>query len=240
MLPLKEDILQNIYKIFADWSAGFSFVCTKNCAACCTQNVTMTAVEGEVIHRLIREKGREGWLAERLRAKGETVRPRMTTNDFAAACLQGEEVQFEESGNLSPCPFLENGCCQVYEVRPFSCRCFASEQRCFSGTSALLPEYYLSASTAVQQIIEHLGQGEYWGNMLDVLSALCDLPENRSYATLLPSSFSDQSRIQVIKAKPLPGFLLLDEEREKIAPLLDAIFTRKVGEKTVESILNGR
>lgn len=76
--------------------------------------------------------------------------------------------------------------------------------------------------------------------MLDVLSALCDLPENRSYVTLLPTYFADQSRVQVIKAKPLPGFLLLDEEMDKIAPLLDAIFTRKVGEKTVESILNGR
>jgi Fe-S-cluster containining protein len=240
MLPLKEDILRSIYDAFAEWSTGFSFVCSKNCAACCTQNVTMTAVEGEVIHRLIRENGHEGWLAEKLQAKGETVRPWMTTNDFAGACLQGEDVQPEEYGNMSPCPFLENGCCRIYEVRPFSCRCFASEQKCFSGTSALLPEYYLSASTAVMQIIEHLGQGEYWGNMLDVLSALCDLPENRSYVTLLPASFADQSRVQVIKAKPLPGFLLLDEEMDKIAPLLDAIFTRKVGEKTVESILNGR
>jgi len=241
MPPLKEDILQIIYEAFAEWSAGFSFACTKKCAACCTQNVTMTAVEGEVVHRLIRENDREGWLAGKLQAKGETERPRMTTNDFAGACLgKGEDVQSEQSGNMYPCPFLEHGCCQIYEVRPFSCRCFASEQRCLSGTSALLPEYYLSASTAVMQIIEHLGQGEYWGNMLDVLSALCDLPENRSCATLLPPSFADQSRIQVIKAKPLPGFLLLDDEMEKIAPLLDAIFTRKVGEKTVESILNGK
>ena len=241
VLPLKEDVLRSIYEAFAEWSTRFSFVCTKNCAACCTQNVTMTAVEGEVIHRLIRENGREGWLAEKLQAKWATVRPRMTTNDFAGACLQGADVHPEECGNMSPCPFLENGCCQIYEVRPFSCRCFASEQRCLSETSALLPEHYLSASTAVMQIIEHLGQGEYWGNMLDVLSALCDLPENRNYyATVLPTSFADQSRIQVIKAKPLPGFLLLDEEMGKIAPLLDAIFTRKVGEKTVESILNGR
>ncbi|MCX5871480.1 MAG: hypothetical protein NTY00_12840 [Deltaproteobacteria bacterium] len=241
MPPLKEDILQNIYEVFTEWSAGFSFACTKNCAACCTQNVTMTALEGEVIHRLIRENDRQGWLAGKLQGKKETERPRMTTNDFASACLgKGEVVQSEQNGNMSSCPFLENGCCQIYEVRPFSCRCFASEQRCLSGTSALLPEYYLSASTAVMQIIEHLGQGEYWGNMLDVLSALCDLPENRSCATLLPPNFADQSRVQVIKAKPLPGFLLLDEEMEKIAPLLDAIFTRKVGEKTVESILNGR
>jgi Fe-S-cluster containining protein len=240
MLPLKEEILQNVYEVFAEWSVGFPFVCAKNCAACCTRNVTMTAVEGEAIYRLIREKGQESWFAGKLLEKGEIRRPRMTTNDFAGACLRGEDVQPEESDNMSACPFLENGCCRIYEVRPFSCRCFASEQRCASGNSALLPEYYLSASTAVMQIIEHLGQGEYWGNMLDVLAALSDLPENRSYASFFPPSFADQSRFQVMKAKPLPGFLLLDGEIEKVSPLLDAIFSRKIGEKTVESILNGR
>lgn len=241
MVPLKEDILHSIYEVFAEWSAGFPFACRKKCATCCTQNVTMTAVEGEAIHRWIRESGRQLWFAGELQKKGDTGRPRMTTNDLASACLgKGEDVHPEQYGNMSPCPFLENGCCRIYEVRPFSCRCFASEQRCLSGTSALLPEYYLSASTAVMQIIEHLGQGQYWGNMLDVLAALCDLPENRSVATLLPPLSVDQSRVQLIKAKPLPGFLLLEDEREKITPLLDAIFLRKVGEKTVESILNGR
>ena len=76
--------------------------------------------------------------------------------------------------------------------------------------------------------------------MLDVLTALCDLPENRGCAALLPNSFADQSRVQLVKARPLPGFLLLEDEMAKITPLLDAIFSRKVGEKTVESILNGR
>lgn len=240
MPPLKEDILQGIYTIFAEWSADLPFACTKQCSACCTQNVTMTAVEGEVIHRLIHDQGHESWLAGRLQKKGPIKRPLMTTNDFAGACLQGEDVQPEPYGNTSPCPFLENNCCRIYEARPFACRCFASEQRCFSDSSALLPEYYLSASTAVMQIIEHLGQGEYWGNMLDVLSALSDLPENRHYTPLLPPSFADQARVQLVKAKPLPGFLLLEEEMEQITPLLEAIFTQKIGEKTVESILNGR
>jgi Fe-S-cluster containining protein len=239
MLPLKEEVLHIIYTSFAEWSAGLAFACTKGCTACCTQNVTMTAVEGEVIHRRLREIGHEAWFTQELQKKGATFRPRMTTNDFADACLRGDDAQPEQIGNMAPCPFLEENCCRIYEVRPFACRCFASEERCVSGTSALLPEYYLSASTAVMQIIEHLGQGEYWGNMLDVLAALCDLPENKKCAPLLPPSFADQSRVQVIKAKPLPGFLLLDEEREKIAPLLDAIFTTKVGERTVESILNG-
>lgn len=240
MLPLKEDILHSIYEEFGKWSDDLSFACTKHCSACCTQNVTMTAVEGEAIHRLIRDSGREPWLAARIQEKGKTTRPQMTTNDFAGACLQGEDVQPEQYGNTSPCPFLENHCCLIYEARPFACRCFASEQRCFSGTSALLPEYYLSASTAVMQIIEHLGQGEYWGNMLDVLAALSDLPENRTYKGLLPASFADQARVQTVKAKPLPGFLLLEEEMERITPLLQGIFTRKIGERTVEAILNGK
>ncbi|MFH2123647.1 MAG: hypothetical protein ABIJ50_09230 [Pseudomonadota bacterium] len=241
MLPLKEEILHGIYDVFAEWSAGFTFACKQNCAACCTQNVTITAVEGEVVHRWIREEGFELWFAESLQKKEVTSRPRMTTNDFAGACLgKGEDVQPEQYGNMFPCPFLENNCCRIYEVRPFSCRCFASEQTCTSGKAALLPESYLSAATAVMQIIEHLGQGEYWGNMLDVLAALSDLPENRSCATLLPASFVNQARVQLVKAKPLPGFLLLEDEMEKIAPLLETIFTRRVGEKSVESILNGR
>lgn len=241
MPPLKEDILQSIYEAFAEWSVGFLFACEKECAVCCTQNVSITAVEGEAIHRLIRETGREVWFAGKLQEKGETCRPWMTTNDFAGACLgKGEDVPPEQVGKMSACPFLEKDCCQIYEVRPFSCRCFASEQRCISGISALVPGYYLSASTAVLQIIEHLGQGEYWGNLLDVLTALCDLPENRRYASLLPVSFVDQSRVQLVKAQPLPGFLLLEDEMEQISPLLTAIFTRKVGEKTIESLLNGR
>lgn len=241
MPPLKEEILQSIYEAFADWSSGFSFACQKNCTACCTQNVIMTAVEGEVIHRLIRQTDGELWFAGKLLKKGTTGRPQMTTNDFAAACLgRGEDVGSEQVGNMAPCPFLENGCCRIYDVRPFACRCFASEQKCLPGMTALAPGYYLSAATAVLQIIEHLGQGEYWGNMLDVLSALCDLPENRRMAALLPASVGDQSRIQLIKARPLPGFLLLEEEMEQVSPLLEAIFSRKVGGKTVASILNGR
>lgn len=240
MPPLKEEILQGIYTAFDQWSANLPFACARHCSACCTQNVTMTAVEGEVIHRLIHQQGHESWFAGQLLRKGATRRPRLTTNDFAAACLQGEEIQLDSHGNSSPCPFLEESCCRIYEARPFACRCFASEQRCFSDSSALVPDYYLSASMAVMQIIEHLGQGEYWGNMLDILSALCDLPENRQYGSLLPSSFTDQARVQLIKARPLPGFFLLEEEMAQVGPLLEAIFSRQIGEKTVEAILNNR
>lgn len=172
--------------------------------------------------------------------KAKTRRPEITTNGFAASCLDGKDIKPDSYGSSEPCPFLEQECCTIYEVRPFSCRCFASTVVCKPGVSALIGESYLSASTAVMQIIEHLGQGEFLGNMLDVLLALCDLPENRKYFELLPASMPDQGLANVVKALPLPGFLLLEEEMAKINPLLEAIFTRKVGDKSIEDILNNK
>jgi hypothetical protein len=69
---------------------------------------------------------------------------------------------------------------------------------------------------------------------------LCDLPENRKYFELLPASMPDQGLANVVKALPLPGFLLLEEEMEKINPLLEAIFISKVGDKSIEDILNNK
>jgi Fe-S-cluster containining protein len=239
MFSLKEEVLLGIYKEFEDWLSE-DIVCKKGCTVCCSQNVIITAVEGELIHRNIRKLGREEWMAGKLQEKGNTEKVQLTTNGFAASCLQGEDVMPVSYGNEGPCPFLEEDCCSIYEVRPFSCRCFISEKQCRPGVPAVIGETYLSASSAVMQIVEHLGQGEYFGNMLDVLLALCDLPENRQYRQLLPALLSDQGRANVTKALPLPGFLLMEEEMAKVEPLLEAIFLHEVGDRTIENILNNK
>ena len=237
MAVSKEEILLAIYEEFENWCEE-EMACQEGCAACCTQNVLMTAVEGELIHRHIREQGKMAWFAARLQEKGETRKVAMTTNSFAASCLQGEDVEPQSYGTGDPCPFLEKNRCAIYTVRPFSCRCFISKTTCAPGTPAAIGGAYLSASTAVMQILEHLGQGEYLGNMLDVLLALCDLPENRKYLELLPASLADQARLNVTRALPLPGFLLLEEEMETVGPLLEAIFDRRLEGRTIEEILN--
>ena len=239
MKSLKEDVLTGIYDEFEKWNRERN-VCKKGCAACCTQNVLITAVEGDLIHRYIREQGKEEWMAEKLQEKGKSKKVLITTNSFAKSCLQGDDVVPESYGNEDPCPFLEDNCCTIYAVRPFSCRCFISEVVCGPDVPAVIGESYLSASSAVMQIVEHLGQGEYLGNMCDVLLALSDLPENRALMRLLPPSFADQARANVTKALPLPGFLLVEEEMEKVQPLLEAIFNHPVGERTIEQILNNR
>ncbi|MEN8189913.1 MAG: YkgJ family cysteine cluster protein [Thermodesulfobacteriota bacterium] len=238
MAPLKEEILLAVYEEFADWSKSINTACEKRCSACCTQNVTITAVEGEVIHRFIHKQQRQEWFADRIRQKGATRRPKLTTNQFAALCLKGEDASPESIGNYDVCPFLEDDCCSIYEARPFSCRSFASEIRCTPEKPAEIAEHYLSAVTAVMQIIEHLGQGEYWGNMLDVLGSLCDLPENRVYMDILPASLSDQYRANVVKAVPSPGFLIPEEDWDQVSGLLSGIFSRRIGDKNIEQILN--
>lgn len=239
MSSVKEEVLLRIYDAFEKW-VDEDLACRKGCATCCTQNVMITAVEGELIHRFIREQGKQEWFAEKFTIKANTRRPEITTNGFAASCLDGQDIQPDSYGSNEACPFLEQECCTIYEVRPFSCRCFVSTVTCKPDVPALIGETYLSASTAVMQIVEHLGQGEFLGNILDVLLALCDLPENRKYFELLPASMSDQGLANVVKALPLPGFLLLEEEMEKISPLLEAIFTSKVKGKSIEDILNNK
>ncbi len=239
MSMLKEKVLFAIIEEFEHW-INEDLACSKGCAACCTQNVVITAGEGERILQFIRKNYGKEWFAEKSQKKAVTRRPELTTNGFAARCLAGEDVEPDSYGSVARCPFLENECCSLYEVRPFSCRCFASTTICSPGVPALIGESYLSASTAVMQLIEHLGQGEFLGNMFDVLLALCALPENRKIAELLPASMPGMGLANVVKAEPLPGFLLLEEEMGKIGPLLEAIFAHEVEGNSIENILNNK
>lgn len=239
MDALRQLVLLGIFEEFEEWQDE-DLTCEKGCSTCCTQNVMITSLEGELIHNHIQAKGRMEWFAEKFQEKTSTRRPEFTTNGFAASCLAGEDVEPDSYGNHDACPFLENGCCRIYEVRPFSCRCFVSTEKCSPGVPAQIGAHYLSASTAVMQIIEHLGQGEFMGNMLDVLLALCGVPENRKYFDLLPASMSDQGLANVVKALPLPGFLLLEEEMTTVGPLIEAIFSREVEGRSIEDILNNK
>ncbi len=236
---MKSTILNTIYKAFADWSRSLPAVCKQGCSTCCTQNVTITALEGEEILRFVVAENLAPWLAEKLTKPHTHRSTEMTTNDFAGACLEGRETDPGVHHNTLPCPFLEENSCRIYLVRPFGCRLFASTKKCSSTQPALVPDYYFEAATAVNQLIEHLGQREYWGNMLDVLPALLDINEFRDIGTRLDQTLIIKARLRTLTAKPLPGFLLSDEEGGKVAQLLETIFSTEVEGKRLEDILNG-
>lgn len=104
----------------------------------------------------------------------------------------------------------------------------------------MVPDYYFEAATAVAQLVEHLGQREYWGNMLDVLPALLDMSQFREIAGYLEQTRIIEARLHSLTAKPLPGFLLSEEAGGKVTQLLESVFTAEVDGKRVEDILNGR
>lgn len=237
---MKRQILFTIYDIFDQWNSEFDKACHKGCSGCCTQNVTITAVEGEAILRFILAEDMSLWLAEKLASSRTHQPPKMTNNDFASACLEGKDADPDDHHNLSTCPFLEKDLCKIYPVRPFGCRLFISQKTCSSIQPALVPDSYFEAATAVNQLIEHLGQKEYWGNMLDVLPALLDISEFQEIADHLNSSQIMLARMQTLTAKPLPGFLLSEEHASTVSPLLQTIFATEVEGKKVEDILNGK
>lgn len=238
---MKKKILDIIYIEFEQWASNFNFCCSKGCSTCCTQNVTITTLEAMEILAYCKEVGNTSWLANKLCSQNETSPPSKTTNEYIAACLEGKEVVQDTVDSTTKCPFLESNICTIYPVRPFSCRCFASTKKCDRHGSALLQDYYLSASMATMQIVEHLGQYGHWGNMVDVLLSLCSRNLSKDISSMLDNpALIIQARQRILLAKPIPGFFLPQEDMEKISPLLQAIFNKKIGEKTVEQILNGQ
>ncbi len=239
---MKEKILLTIYDEYDKWSALIPRVCNKGCSTCCTQNVTITALEGERILDYICHQGMEQWFADRLRTSQPPPPPSLTINEYATNCFQQlETTDRSDTEYYAACPFLESDCCSIYPVRSFGCRCFISKNPCDTEGTAIVPDYYVAASTAMTQIIEHLGQNEYWGNMSDVLLSLCDISKYQAIKRFLPdNSMIIKARLRVKRARTLPGFLLLEEERQKVIPLIESIFSTQVDGRSIRDILNGR
>lgn len=237
---LRLQVLEKIFTVFAAWTARYTFACRKGCAACCTQDVTCTALEGLYILRYLETCKRPDLLVTKLSRKLPAGRPGLTTNEYAKACLNGLEVDPGSGSFTGICPFLENDSCSIYPARPFSCRCFASAEVCRKGASASLPQSYLSAATAVHQIIEHLAQGETWGNLLVVLSLMNEKLE-RSGNKEQPEGINDPALLLATcrTAQPLPGFLIDQTDFAAVGPLLEKIFREEVNGRKIEDILNG-
>lgn len=163
--------LGEIYAMFDTAMAAFPFACAKQCADCCTCNVTATGLEIAYIHE--RLDGRElDDIRVRLDRAGQTrrYRPFQTTNGFALACMEGRDADEEENDpSWGTCPLLENGICTIYPVRPLGCRVMMSTTPCRQTGQADMPFLALTITTVFMQFVEHLDAGGAYGNFLDLL-----------------------------------------------------------------------
>lgn len=237
----KQDILKSIFTSFDNWSEGQSKACRQGCATCCSSNVVVTATEAELILDYILENRLERMASAALSRQSAFTAPKQTVNEFARDCFEGREPAEEAPGNPEACPFLKDNLCTIYPVRPFACRSFISQHVCTKSLPALVTNEYMTACTVVSQIIEHLGQGEYYGNLLDVLPAMLDISRYKPINDALADGARIYSaRTRTLTARPLPGMLMPPEDAEAVQPLLDTIFTKRVSGKTIEDILNGK
>ncbi len=165
------DTLEKIYTLFDTAMAGFPFACAKQCADCCTCNVTATGLEVAFIQDRL-DADALGDIRVRLSRARETrrFRPSQTTNGFALACMEGRDTDEEENDpTWGTCPLLEDGMCTIYPVRPLGCRVMMSTTPCKQTGQGDLPDLALTITTVFMQFVEHLDAGGEYGSFLDLL-----------------------------------------------------------------------
>lgn len=231
------EALNEIYALYDDFTKGLEVACRKGCCTCCTQDVTMTTLEGRRILRYLDAGNVEPFLKNGVFiADPFRFVPAVTTNEFAACCLCGEDPPEEKTGGAEGiCRFLRDGQCTIYEDRPFGCRCFVSTVPCSRNACALVDPFLLTINTLFLQCIEHLDQQGLFGNMHDVLSFLASATDRTSAGASgglhdIEAAELPDNKVSLPRNKPIPALMIPPEDRDKAAPVV----------KKLKSILGGR
>jgi len=137
--------------------------CHKGCATCCTLRVTATAPEVFMLARFIRA------VTPGLKKHGVDLQAQI-------ALANGMTCGVGESGRVAArhrCPFIAQGVCVVYQVRPLACRGLASYDRkaCAQAASGRVDEIpYSEPHMRVRGLVQNALQsamrdaGVAWGN----------------------------------------------------------------------------
>lgn len=213
------DALSRIYRLYDDYIDNFTLACRKHCADCCTTAVTLTSLEGRMIYNFAGPEKR-GALIRQMLACSNTPRfqPAMTTNLYARLCTEHKEPpeeQFPDEPGV--CPLLENDACSIYPARPFGCRCMVSTQPCRRTGRADLDDFTLTVNTMFLQVLEHLDQHGFFGNLIDVLIRL---NSKGSFKSESPESEPD---CHTVPNHPITTLMIPPEHQKKVSPLLNTL-----------------
>jgi Fe-S-cluster containining protein len=231
------EALDEIYALYDDFTKGIEVACRKGCCTCCTQDVTMTTLEGKRILRQLDNGGVKPFLKDAaFVADPFRFKPALTTNGVAACCLRGEDPPEEETGGAGGiCQFLQDSQCTIYEARPFGCRCFFSTVPCSRNACALVDPFLLTINTLFLQCIEHVDQGGLFGNMHDVLAFLASVTGRTSAGACaglhgMEAAKSADNAGSLPRNKPIPALMVPPEDRDKADPVV----------RRLKGILDGR
>ncbi len=218
---LKLDRLDQIYALFETFAQKQDLACKRQCATCCTCNMTLTTLEGfKIISDL--DASQKATLIQQLqKAVGQKrYQPKISTNQMAQICMDGGDIPDEV---LDPawgdCPLLVDRECPIYTLRPFGCRSMMSRHNCSQSGIADMDEFTLTVADLFNQFIEHLDAGGLNGNLIDVLLFLDNSENLQTYQEGLP----DLAAPGLIRNHPIPILMIPPEHRLRIRPLLEPL-----------------
>jgi hypothetical protein len=143
--------------------------------------------------------------------------PKATFNQIADLCASGMEPPEETiDASWGPCPLLTDRLCPVYDARPLGCRCLLSTTPCAQTGAAAMSEFTASVNTLFFQVIEHMDQDGFSGNLSDVLAYALSEKTNMP----LPGQ---SWHPQLISNTPLRTLLIPPQHQDRITPILDQI-----------------
>ncbi len=210
--------LKSIYAIYARFARSLALACTKGCAACCTCDVTATALETDLIRDYMAAAGQDDRLPPQDAVQAPTrFRPQLTTNEMARRCAGGEDVPPpSKRAGTGRCPLLVHELCSIYPARPFGCRCLVSTRDCRQTGYSQIDDFTLTVNSVFLQYIEHLDAGRPWGNLIDMLYA------QRPGASICIGAGHPHPECEtgLLVSRTVPVLMVPPEHRERIEPIL--------------------
>ena len=225
----KNTIISTVYHEYDVWTAHRSYACQKGCSACCTSSVTMTSLEGHIIYDYLVANNQLSLVETIKKQSLPSIIPQYTTNMFACYCFEEKEIAENESWDMRPCLFLKGNICSIYPVRPFGCRSFSSTSPCDSENAAVVDSATITINSMVMQIIEHIDQGNPWGQMVLTLKHIVNKKDE--------SKAQDDENTHLLISQANPGFLVPPEDRYVAEQFLQTLFAAKIGGITLGQIL---
>jgi len=214
-------LLKEIYRRYDQLIADYQLYCRRQCALCCTRNVTISTLEALLMIRSWEDLGNEAWIAKVRQAVQEPrLLPVTTLNQFAELCARDAPIP-KGGGYVETqmCPFLDDDLCTIYDSRPFGCRAMVSRIHCGQHQQADMPEFVLTVNNVLMQYIEALDVNRFSSNMIDVLLMMSNPLQRRSYEADLPM----HPTASLLVNRPISVLMVPPEHQQRVQPLLQAL-----------------
>ncbi len=206
--------LDAIYRHYDQTYPRTGLACHAGCASCCTRSVILTSIEAcYILHGC---KSQPDLIGSRLSGAMDAPRfiPVLTTNRLAELCQADQDIpeeQLPQSGLF--CPFLENDRCLIYALRPFACRCMTSVTQCSTTGFADQSDWMVSLNTLYLQVIEHLDNSGWSGNLIDLVHILSIHPGDLNQSTPV-----------LVKNRPIGTVFIPPEYRSRMSPVFQELW----------------